>query len=324
MSFWKDKAVLVTGGTGFVGSHFVRQLLEAGGKVSVPVHRKKPRAWDPKQVNCFPADLEDPEACRRALAGQEIVIHAAGAVSAAGVTASSNPMSPITANLILTSNILEAAWAVKSEKILIFGSSTGYPETNHPVSENEMWSGQPHPSYFGYGWMRRYLEKMAEYTQLRGGRGIALVRPTATYGPFDDFNPKTAQVIPSLIAKFLESSKNKKFVNIWGDGSAKRDFIFSEDAAEAIMRIMTVQKAFNYPINLGAGRAISIKKLALCLKEIINKNIYINWQKHKPTGDSIRVLDTKRLKEILPNFKTTPLKNGLIKTVDWYIENKLK
>lgn len=314
MSFWKDKAVLVTGGTGFVGSHFVRQLLEAEAKVSVPIHRKKPRAWDPKQVNCFPADLEDPEACRRALTGQEIVIHAAGAVSAAGITAGSNPMSPITANLILTANVLEAAWEVKNERILVFGSSTGYPETGHPVTEDEMWSGPPHPSYFGYGWMRRYLEKMAEFVQIRGGRGIALVRPTATYGPFDDFEPKTSHVIPALIRRAV---RRETPFEVWGSGHEERDFLYIDDLIRGSLLVLE-KHAVCDPVNIGHGQSTTIRLIVEQILRLAGHPTQPVFRADRPTTIPRRLVDCTKAGRILGFKPRTSMEEGLQKTIAYY------
>ena len=314
MRFWKDKAVLVTGGTGFVGSHFVLQLLEAGAKVSVPIHRREPKAWKPGEVKTFLADLEDPQACRKALAGQEIVIHAAGAVSAAGVTTGSNPLSPITANLILTANVLEAAWAVQSERILIFGSSTGYPETNHPVTEDEMWSGSPHPSYFGYGWMRRYLEKMAEFTQLRGGRGIALVRPTATYGPFDDFDPKTSHVIPALIRRAV--LKETPF-EVWGTGKEERDFLYIEDLVRGALLVLE-EHAVCDPVNIGYGEATTIGQIVEQILKLTVHHTDPIFRADRPTTIPKRLVNCTKAMRILGFKPQTSLEDGLKRTIAYY------
>lgn len=320
MNFWKDKKVLVTGGTGFVGSHFVLQLLEAGARVSVPIHRREPKAWKLGQVKTFSADLEDPRACREALAGQEIVVHAAGAVSAAGVTTGSNPLSPITTNLILTANVLEAAWAVQSERILIFGSSTGYPETSHPVAEEEMWSGPPHSSYFGYGWMRRYLEKMAEFVQLRGGRGVALVRPTATYGPFDDFEPATSHVIPALVRRAV--GRETPF-EVWGTGAEERDFLYIEDLVRGSLLVLE-KHAVCDPVNLGYGKAILIRQIVEIILGITGHKTEPVFRADRPTTIPRRLVDCRKAGELLGFVPRVDLVDGLQKTVYFYTSSKKK
>ena len=325
-NFYKNKRILVAGGTGVIGLQLVKLLSRYSKKIIVAGTHEKNFAKKnlPKNIKYIKTDLREFKNCIRVTKNIEYAFNLVGIKGSSGI-GENKVLDFYNSMIMFQTNLFKASLENNISKYMFVSSICGYPNFNKKKKEEIFWNGLPKQNDKIPGLVKRIGEIQIEaaYKQL-DWKGGFIVRPSNVYGPFDDFNPKTAQVIPSLIAKFLESSKNKKFVNIWGDGSAKRDFIFSEDAAEAIMRIMTVQKAFNYPINLGAGHAISIKKLALCLKEIINKNIYINWQKDKPTGDSIRVLDTKRLKEILPNFKTTPLKNGLIKTVDWYIENKLK
>ena len=160
--FYNDKTVLVTGGAGFVGTHFVRALLAEGAKVRATIHNRPMIETDPG-VELVQADLTCLDDCLRACQGVDFIFHAAGAVSAAGVTVS-NPMSAIATNLILTVRILEAAWSQGVARTLIFSSgTTAYPAYDHPVREEEMWSGPTHPVYFGYGWMRRYLERLGEF-----------------------------------------------------------------------------------------------------------------------------------------------------------------
>ena len=152
--FFKNKKVLVTGGTGFVGSHFVEELLRRGAKIRVPIHERSFRIKD-ESIEKFSVDLNNPKDCIKLCKGVDYVVHAAGAVAAAGVTVT-NPMSAISANLILTVRILEAAWSQGVQRTLIFSSgTTAYPTADYPVKEEEMWSGPPPSVYFGYGWMRR-------------------------------------------------------------------------------------------------------------------------------------------------------------------------
>ena len=152
-SFYHRKLVLVTGGTGFVGSHIVDALLKKGAKVRVPIH-KRPLWIKDKNIETVHADLTQKEDCITIVKGVDYVFHAAGPVGSAAVTPSSS-MATITTTLILTARILHAAWVEGIERLLMFSSSTGYPAVDYPVKEDEMWNGLPHPSYFGYGWMRR-------------------------------------------------------------------------------------------------------------------------------------------------------------------------
>ncbi|MCW8970951.1 MAG: NAD-dependent epimerase/dehydratase family protein, partial [Rhodospirillales bacterium] len=222
--FYKNQPCLVTGGSGFVGTHIVKALLDQGADVRIPVHERKPLIDDPR-IETIDADLTRPEDCLSAVRGMRFVFHAAGAVAGAGLEAA-GAMSGIATNLTLTSRILEAAWAEKVERLLLFGSSTAYPAAEHPVRENELWDAPPHPSYLGYGWMRRYIERMGEFVARDSGVGISIVRPTAVYGPHDNFDPKTSHVIAALIRRAVEGED--PFI-VWGTGDEVRDILHISD-----------------------------------------------------------------------------------------------
>ena len=188
-------------------------MLRRGAEVRVSVHQRAPIIKDPR-IETVPADFAQLDDCRRAMRGVQYVFHAAGAVSAAAVTAG-NAMSAINVNLILTAQTLQAAWMEGVERYQVFSSSTGYPAADHAIKEEEMWTGPTYPAYFGYGWMRRYLERISEFVAAKSSMKIALVRPTAVYGRWDNFDPVTSHVIPALIRRAVE--KQEPFV-VWGTG----------------------------------------------------------------------------------------------------------
>ena len=320
-NFFKNKKVLVTGGTGFVGRHFVDHLLTLGAKVRVPVHNRGV-CLENKNIEFVGADIRNIEDCRRISKGVNYVIHAAGAVAAAGVT-SSNPMSAITTNLVLSTQMLEAAWDVGVERFLIFGSSTGYPVSNKPIKENEMWSGDTHTSYFGYGWMRRYLERVSEFVASKTDIGIALVRPTATYGRFDNFDPVTSHVIPALIRRAFFHT-NGPF-EVWGTGNEVRDFLHVKDLVRGSLLALEKNASCD-PINIGYGKTILISEL---VNEILNSvgksNLEVIFDPTKPTAIPVRTVDTSKANKMLGFEPNISLKKGISDTVSWYgdfISNK--
>ena len=313
-NFFKNKKILVTGGTGFVGRHFVDELLAREAKVRVPVHLRG-TSLNNKNVEFIGADLRKIEDCRRICNDIDYVIHAAGAVAAAGVT-SSNPMSAITTNLVLSTQMLEAAWDVGVERFLIFGSSTGYPVSNRPVKEDEMWLGDTHSSYFGYGWMRRYLERVSEFVASKTEMGIALVRPTATYGRFDNFDPVTSHVIPALIRRaFLHDSGP---FEVWGTGAEVRDFLHVKDLVCG--SLLTLEKnASCDPVNIGYGKTILISELVdEILSSVGKSNIEVVFDPTKPTAIPVRTVDTSKARDILGFTPSISLKEGIADTVSWY------
>ncbi|CAK0749103.1 GDP-L-fucose synthase [Gammaproteobacteria bacterium] len=311
--FYQNKICLVTGGSGFVGTHMVKALLETGARVHAVVHNRPMIIHDPS-VEIRIADLTNQQECRRALEGVEIVFHCAGAVSAAGVTAS-NPMSAITTNLTLTANVLEAAWAAKTARVQIFGSSTGYPVSEHPIREDEMWNGPTHPSYFGYGWMRRYLERMGEFVHQKSSTKIVLVRPTATYGRFDDFNLATSHVIPALIRKAVD--KMTPF-EVWGTGDEIRDFLHVEDLVRGCL-LATEKMPTCEPINIGYGKVATVREIVGYILEAAGHDVEVIFDTSKPTTIPKRMVDCSKARETLGFEPTISLRDGLIDTVHWYL-----
>ena len=313
-SFLKNKQIVVTGGSGFIGSHFVEALLDEGAEVIVPIHQR-PMVVKDKSIRLVRANLAEQAECRRVFKGCDYVIHAAGAVSAANVTSGNNPMSPITINLNLTAQVLEAAWTEGIERVLIFSSSTGYPVTDHPIKEEEMWTGPTHKSYFGYGWMRRYIERMCEFVSERSDTQVALIRPTATYGPYDDFDPKTSHVIPALIRRAL--LKENPFL-VWGTGDEIRDFLYVKDLIQGCLAVLE-KHALCDPINIGYGHATSIREVVEIIMQITgNSSTEIQFDASKPTTISKRMVNISKAKRLLGYEPKYTLKEGLNETLKWY------
>lgn len=305
--------MLVTGGAGFVGTHFVQSLLERGARVRVPIHRRAMIVSDPR-LELMPADLSRIDDCRRACAGVELVVHAAGAVAAAAVT-SSNPMVAITTNLVLTVQVLQAAWETGVHRILIFSSSTGYPAISHPVREEEMWSGPTHPSYFGYGWMRRYLERISEFAASKSSLGVALIRPTAVYGRHDNFDPVTSHVLPALIRRAV--AKDNPF-EVWGTGEEVRDFLHVSDLVRGSLLALEKHASCD-PINIGYGKTITIKDVVkVILKAADHASAQVVFNSSKPTAIPVRMVDTSKAKKLLGFEPSVSLEEGLADTVAWY------
>lgn len=317
-TFYEDKMVLVTGGTGFVGTHIVGELLKHGARVRVPIHNR-PLIIKDDEIETLRADLADPQDCLRAVSGVDFVFHAAGVVTGAGVTALDS-MSAITANLVLTSRMLEAAWAAGVDRVLVFSSSTGYPVADYPITEDEFWSGPTHPSYFGYGWMRRYLERLAEYVASKSQMKIAIVRPTAVYGPLDNFDPVTAHVIPSLILKAIERMNPYE---VWGTGEEVRDFLHAKDLARGCL-LMLEKYAECDPVNVGYGRAVTIAEIVkLILDAADYAEAEVIFNSTRPTAIPFRMVDTSKAKKLLGFEPEISLEQGLRDTVEWYRRQKV-
>jgi GDP-L-fucose synthase len=312
--FYKDKTVLVTGGTGFVGSHFVDALLAKGAKIRIPLHHRSPRIKG-KELDFVSADLTMPDDCLRVCEGVDYLFHAAGAVSAAGTTVT-NPMSAITTNLILTARILEAACTQGVKRALVFSSgTTAYPAADYPVKEEEMFSGPPPDVYFGYGWMRRYIELISEFVSNKSEMKVAICRPTAVYGRHDDFNPLTGHVIPALIRRAVE--RENPFV-VWGTGDEIRDFLHVRDLVRGCLLLLEIHPHTD-PINIGYGKPTAIKEVVeIILKATKHDRARIEFDATKPTTIPARIVDTGKARTILGFSPQVGLEQGLSDTVAWY------
>jgi len=312
--FYQGKKVLVTGGTGFVGTHIVQELLKQDAKVRVPIH-KRPLVIKDKRIETVLADLTKQEDCIAAVRDVDYIFHAAGAVAAAGVMAS-NPMSTITMNLILTAQMLQAAWTASVERFLVFSSSTAYPAADYPIKEEEMWVGPTYPFYFGYGWMRRYFERLGEFVASKSKVKVAIVRPTAIYGRWDNFDLETSHVIPALIRKAVEKADPYE---VWGNGDEVRDFLHVSDLARGCL-VMLEKCAECDPINIGYGKSMTIKEIIhTILKAVGYSEARIVFNTSKPSAIPFRMVDISKARRVLGFEPTVSFEDGIKDTVDWYM-----
>ncbi len=312
--FFHGRRCLVAGGTGFVGTHFVQALLAAGAQVRVPLHLRPPVIQD-SRVEWVSADLTQREDCLRVMDGIEMVVHAAGSVGAAGVEPQ-DALLGIGTGLTLTSNLLWAAWTKGVGRVLVFSSSTGYPVTDHPVTEGEFWSGLPHPAYHGYGWMRRYVERLAEYTAERSGMHMTIVRPGAIYGRYDNFSPTTGHVMAGLILRALE--RGNPFT-VWGTGDEERDFLHVSDFVRGCL--IAVEKGDSCdPINIASGESTTVRQLVeMVLDACDYRQAAIIFDPTRPTAIPKRLIDTGKARR-LGFVPCVTLTDGLADTVRWLRE----
>lgn len=311
--FYRNRRVLVTGGTGLVGSYVVRELLGRGALVRVPRHRRPPVVQD-ERVEYVDADLRREEDCLGLVQGIEFVFHAAGAVGSAAVTPAGS-MDAIVTNLVLTANMLQAAWTGGAKRFVYFSSSTVYPAADHPVAEDEAWNGPTHPAYFGYGWMKRYLERLGEFAAAKSGMRVVIVRPTAVYGPHDDFDPATCHVIPALVRKAVERWDPYE---VWGTGEEVRDFLHAADLARG--SLLALEKGANCdPINIAYGKGVQIREVVrLILRAADHGEARVIFNADKPTAIPFRAVDISKARTLLGFEPEISLEAGLADTVAWF------
>lgn len=312
MAYWDGKEILLTGGGGFLGSHIVEQLREKGvqsQQIAIP----RSREWD----------LRKWENCVRAVDGKDIVIHLAAKVGGIGFN-QKYPGELFYDNVIMGIQMIEAARQEGVEKCVILGTVCAYPKfTPVPFSEDELWNGYPEETNAPYGIAKKALLVQAQaYRQQYGFNAIYLL-PVNLYGPRDNFNPDSSHVIPALIRKFVEAVDEKKpSVDVWGTGAASREFLYVEDAARAIV-LATERYNKPEPVNLGAGKEISIKDLVTIIQAQTGFNGEIHWDTTKPDGQPRRCLVTSRAEKEFGFVARVPFDEGLKKTIEWYV-NEIK
>jgi GDP-L-fucose synthase len=300
-----DGRVVVTGGAGFLGSRVVARLRERGVDDVVV-----PRSRD--------FDLVDRRNCQQAVQGARTVIHLAGRVGGIGLNRE-NPATLFYDNLIMGAQLMEEARRAGVQKFVAIGTVCAYPKfTPIPFHEDDLWNGYPEETNAPYGLAKKMLLVQAQaYRQQHGFNAIYLL-PVNLYGPGDNFDLRSAHVIPALIRKIWRAkSAGEPSVEVWGDGSPSREFLYVDDAAEAIV-LATERYDAAEPVNIGAGREITIKDLASLLCDIIGYRGTIVWDKTKPNGQPRRRLDVSRAQRAFGFVASTDFETGLRDTVDWW------
>jgi GDP-L-fucose synthase len=307
----KNKRITVTGGKGFLGHHLVEKLRERG--------------YDHiDAISSSDYDLTDLVNIRQMYSDRkpDIIIHLAARVGGIGYNGE-NPATLFYANLIMGAQLIHEGYLRNIEKFVAIGTVCAYPKfTPVPFREDDLWNGYPEETNAPYGLAKKMMLVQSQaYRQQYGFNSIFLI-PVNLYGPCDNFDPRSSHVIPSLIKKCIDAKlKNEKEIVVWGSGRATREFIYVEDAAEAIV-LATESYNKSEPVNIGAGSEISIKDLVELITELTEFQGRIIWDKDKPDGQPRRMLDTTRAFQEFGFMAKTTLRDGLKKTIDWYRELK--
>ena len=307
MKSWESHSIIVTGGNGFLGSVVVENLRKRGyGNVVVPRSREY--------------DLRKEQDIRRLfdMARPTIVVHLAAVVGGIGAN-QENPGKFFYDNAIMGIQLMELARQFGVEKFVGVGTICAYPKlTPVPFKEEDLWNGYPEETNAPYGLAKKMMLVQAQaYRQQYGFNAIYLL-PVNLYGPGDNFNPSSSHVIPALIKKVLDAKVNgQKEIVVWGDGSATREFLYVEDAAEGVILAMEKYSCPD-PVNIGAGFEISIRDIVTLIVRITDYRGAITWDTSKPNGQPRRRIDVSRAKEQFGFTATTQFEDGLRATVKWY------
>ena len=304
------KKILVTGAHGFLGTHLIDNLLDK--KITSKENLFLPRSRE--------LDLRNWEDCKKAVKGQNIIIHLAAKVGGIGLNRE-KPGELFYDNLMMGVQLMEAARKAGVEKFVAVGTICAYPKfTPVPFKEKNLWNGYPEETNAPYGLAKKMLLVQAQaYRQQYKFNSIYLL-PVNLYGPRDNFNPGSSHVIPALIKKVADAKKQgRNYIEVWGTGKATREFLYVEDAAECI--ILSAE-GYNKPgpVNIGSNMEISIKDLVKLICQIMDFKGEIRWDISKPDGQPRRCLDVSLAEKEFGFRAKVNFKEGLKRTIDWYIK----
>jgi GDP-L-fucose synthase len=311
MGFWETRRVVVTGGHGFLGSFVVDKLRAAGAKeVIVPRSEKHDLRIQTEALRLYTDTRPD------------VVIHLAAVVGGIGANRE-NPGRFFYDNAIMGLNVIEAARITGIDKFVCAGTICSYPKfTPVPFREEDFWNGYPEETNAPYGLAKKMLlVQLQAYREQYGFNGVYLT-PVNLYGPRDNFDLQSSHVIPALIRKCIEAKQSDAAeIVAWGTGNATREFLYVEDAAEAI--VLAAEK-YSKPdlVNLGSGEEISVRDLLEMIRTMVGARGAVRWDHTKPDGQPRRSLDTSKAAGEFGWRAKTSLRAGLKKTIEWFTASR--
>ena len=308
--FWSGRSVVVTGGNGFLGRVVVRLLTEKGASVVAPTHDEY--------------DLTVPGRADAMLKAHTPthVIHLAARVGGIGY----NQVAPAPLyfdNLMMGTHIIEATRTAGTEKTILLGTVCSYPKfTPVPFKEESLWDGYPEETNAPYGIAKKAHLVHAQVNHAQYGQQFAYLIPTNLYGPGDKFHPSVSHVIPALIKKCVEAKeRGDSDIQVWGTGSASREYLYVEDAAAAIVRAAEVRDSAE-PLNLGNNHEITIRETVETIAEVVGFTGKLVWDPSKPDGQPRRRVDASEAERALQWKAQVTFRAGLEKTVEWYLTHR--
>jgi GDP-L-fucose synthase len=309
--FWSDRRVLVTGGGGFLGGAVLRRL-EALGPASIAAPGSD--EVDLRRADAVDALFEE--------VAPDLVIHLAARVGGIGANMA-RPAGLYLDNLLMGTFVLDAALRHGTGKTVMLGTICSYPKhTPVPFSESSLWQGYPEETNAPYG-----VAKLAQLTQLQAnrdehGQSAIYLLPTNLYGPGDKFHPAVSHVIPALVKKCVDAVESgASHIDVWGTGSASREFLYVDDAAEGVL-LASERYDGRDPVNLGTDEEMPIKELVAIICELVGFDGEVRWDTSKPDGQPRRRVDTSRAREEFGFEAAVPFREGLERTIDWYRSNR--
>ena len=313
MTFWEGKRVLVTGGAGFLGRFCVDELLRQGTEKDLILIPKKKDT-----------DLRKWENCLRVVKDIDIVIHLA--VTGGGIGFNrENPGTSFYDNAVMGIQLMEAARLANVDKFVMAGTICSYPKfATIPFKEDDLWNGYPEETNASYGLSKKMLLVQSQAYRAQYGFNRIHLLLVNMYGPGDNFDPKSSHVIPALIRKFADANcRGENKVVVWGSGKASREFLYVADAAKGI-RLAAERFDGPEPVNIGAGFEITIHDLVNLIAKLMDFRGELVWDTSMPDGQPRRMLDVSKAERLFGFKAETTFKEGLKKTIDWYLQNRKK
>lgn len=311
-NLFKNKKILIAGGSGLVGTNLLIKLIKLNSIVTASYKSKIQEKKLKKYYYKF--DFTRMKDCILATKNKDIVFICA--VQGSGIKGlKDNLTNSLSSNILIRANIIEACKINKVKNIIWVSSSTIYQPSNKKIKENNLnLNLDPYPIYQGVGWVYRYLEKLFLYYKKTEKMNIKIIRTSSIYGPFDDFDDSKSHVIPALIKKaFLR----KKYLEVWGNKKIVRDFVYVEDLVNAMLAV-TFNKKISTPINFSSGTPTTILDIGKKILKISRANKKLIFKFFGRSSASYRVLDNKKINKLIKNLKRTDLDCGLRKTIEWY------
>jgi GDP-L-fucose synthase len=322
--YFEGRRVIVTGGTGFIGSHAVEQLLELGAHPIVVTRRREPRWLSglESRVEFRVADLCDPASTAAVIQDASVLLHMAASVAGLAYNRS-HPVTIFEENMLIFLNTIRAARKAGVERVLVTSSACVYPRyCSIPTPESEGTLDEPEPTNAGYGWAKRMQEFLGRMMPAEYPVEVAIARPYNAYGPRDNFDPQTAHVLPSLIRKAFESTDGR--FAVWGDGSHSRSFLYVEDFARGCIEV-AARYACADPVNLGSEEEVTIAEAARTVARevgsILGHELTPVFDDKGLTGQPRRACDTTKARAELGFHAQVGFAEGVRRTAAWYREN---
>ena len=315
---FKNKNVLVAGGSGLIGRQLVRLLKNEGAFVRVVDKKMSFDITLDESIEDIQMDLTTMNNCMEACHDMDYVFNLM-CIKGSPKAMKERPASHLVPMLQFNTNLMEAARHSKIKRYL-YTSSVAVYEPKDIFVESDVWKTFPSPNDRFAGWAKRIGELQAESYEIQyGWNDISIVRPGNTYGQHDDFDSDNAMVVPSLIKKILSGEEQ---ITLWGDGSNVRDFTHCRDIAKGMMLVMEKSPGATHPVNLGSGGGCTIKELVDVILSNVDNRPEIIWDTSKPSGDSIRVMNVNLAKS-LGYEQSVSLEEGIKETIDWYRNEKI-